>query len=447
MEKIIYKLISEFTKGVDTYTHNGSTWLIFTESKQWVIELTEEKTLWYNYNFFKSVFAYASLDCVQNQHLITKWVEDNIINKVSDIHFRDARDRKQQFEDTLENGVKNTKMAHMKTCWSVEDTIENGVKETYLSNNSLSKGIEYTIENGVKEVYDYKGFRTSDIKDTIQNGVKETKYNQSHQEPKFKEVLKNGVKHTRYYSRKINTHIERIIQNGVKETQFNSYENESWVEGVIKGGVKETNPGPFNVSQFLCEEVIDKGVKETKISPTHTDYGDWLDGDERLDEIIKNGVKETNHVDVMKFFDNKMEDTLENGIRLTEYQIGDTFDEIDDIIENGVKKTSPLDPSFSVRFIDGDENNDWEKVPNINEVIDNGIKETHREICEYKHTVEHIIQTGVKETFDCDWDVPTDLIKDVINDGVKVSGTFVGGKRQKEDVESVIGFGTKNPTD
>jgi predicted peroxiredoxin len=324
MEKIIYKLISEFTKGVDTYTHNGSTWLIFTESKQWVIELTEEKTLWYNYNFFKSVFAYASLDCVQNQHLITKWVEDNIINKVSDIHFRDARDRKQQFEDTLENGVKNTKMAHMKTCWSVEDTIENGVKET----------------------------------------------------------------------------------------QFNSYENKSWIEGVIKGGVKETKSDDFNVSQFLCEEVIDKGVKETF-------RASYLN----VDNVIQDGVKET------------------------KYNQSHQEPKFKEVLKNGVKTTSALDPSFSVRFIDGDENNDWEKVPNINEVIDNGIKETHREICEYKHTVEHIIQTGVKETFDCDWDVPTDLIKDVINDGVKVSGTFVGGKRQKEDVESVIGFGTKNPTD
>jgi len=62
MEKIIHKLISEFTKGIDTYTHNGSTWLIFTGSKQWVIELTEEKTLWYNYTFFKSVFAYSSFN-------------------------------------------------------------------------------------------------------------------------------------------------------------------------------------------------------------------------------------------------------------------------------------------------------------------------------------------------------------------------------------------------
>jgi len=25
----------------------------------------------------------------------------------------------------------------------------------------------------------------------------------------------------------------------------------------------------------------------------HTEYGDWLDGDERFDDIIKNGIKKT----------------------------------------------------------------------------------------------------------------------------------------------------------
>ena len=60
MEKIIQTLIDSWTKGVDTYTHNGSTWLIFTESKQWVIELTDSKTLWYNYNFFKQIFEFTS---------------------------------------------------------------------------------------------------------------------------------------------------------------------------------------------------------------------------------------------------------------------------------------------------------------------------------------------------------------------------------------------------
>ena len=52
MEKIVNRLINDAVVGVDKYTNNGSTWLIFTETKQWVIELTKEGTLWYNYNYF-----------------------------------------------------------------------------------------------------------------------------------------------------------------------------------------------------------------------------------------------------------------------------------------------------------------------------------------------------------------------------------------------------------
>ena len=325
MEKIIHSLINNWIRGVDTYTHNGSTWLIFTDSKKWVIELTEEKTLWYNYTFFKQVFEFMSLNVVDNQHYITKWVEDNIINKVKDT----------RLEINITEG-------------EVDDIIQDGVKKTYLSENSLSKGIEYTIENGVK------------------------KTKMAHMKTKWS------------------------------------------VEDTIENGVKETKSDDFNVSQFLCEEVIDKGVKETKISPTSSEYGDWLDGDEKLDEIIKNGVKETLRASYLN---------------------------VDNVIQDGVKETKY---------------NQSHQEPKFKEVLKN----------------------GVKRTFDCDWPVPTDLIEDVINDGVKdtkvcnytdpktqlmtikwghcidevidngekISGTFVGGNRQKENVESVIGYGTKNPT-
>ena len=58
MENFINKFIEQNVKGVDTYQHNGSIWLIFTNDKRWVIELTEDKTLWYNYTFFKSIFDF-----------------------------------------------------------------------------------------------------------------------------------------------------------------------------------------------------------------------------------------------------------------------------------------------------------------------------------------------------------------------------------------------------
>ena len=137
MEKIMQSLINNWVRGMDTYTHNGSTWLIFTDSKRWVIELTEDKTLWYNYNFFKQIFSLTSLDVVQNQHLITKWVEDNVMNKVNyTFSFEKVADYR--IEDTLENGVKETKISPTHTEYGdwldgderLGEIIKNGVKET-----------------------------------------------------------------------------------------------------------------------------------------------------------------------------------------------------------------------------------------------------------------------------------------------------------------------------
>ena len=336
MEKIMQSLINNWVRGMDTYTHNGSTWLIFTDSKRWVIELTEDKTLWYNYNFFKQIFSLTSLDVVQNQHLITKWVEDNVMNKVN-----------------------------------------------------------YTFS--FEKVADYR------IEDTLENGV-----------------------------------------------------------------------------------------KETKISPTHTEYGDWLDGDERLDEIIKNGVKETiecdwkipkyvineviiegvketNHVDVMKFFDNKMEDTLKNGVKETQFNDNENKSWVEGVIKGGVKHTE-IGWHQCNNIDDAIENGvkeifDTEFMPQaiVNDIIQNGVKETSLKRGTRPFMVNETLKNGVKETktpgkdgdilSTIEWmnenksNSYTKMIDDVIDNGEKINGTYVGGNRQKENIESVIGYGTKNPTD
>lgn len=107
MEKIINKLINSSVEGSDVYHHNGHTWLIFTESKEWVIDLTENKTLLYNYNFFRNLFDYVSMDVVDNQHYITKWVEDNIINGVKQTKSIDLNLLSNHIcEEVIENGVK-----------------------------------------------------------------------------------------------------------------------------------------------------------------------------------------------------------------------------------------------------------------------------------------------------------------------------------------------------
>ncbi len=41
LQKLIDKLIDKAVVGCGTYKHNSSTWLIFTNDKKWVIELTK----------------------------------------------------------------------------------------------------------------------------------------------------------------------------------------------------------------------------------------------------------------------------------------------------------------------------------------------------------------------------------------------------------------------
>jgi hypothetical protein len=104
-KKILFKLIDKKVKGADLYEYEGSLWLIFTDDANWVIELTKVRTLWYNYNFFNSIFKYLSLDVVENQHYITEWVEDTIQNGVryTDYHSHVYLKR---VENTIKNGTK-----------------------------------------------------------------------------------------------------------------------------------------------------------------------------------------------------------------------------------------------------------------------------------------------------------------------------------------------------
>ena len=150
MDKVVNKLINESVKGVDTYTHNGSTWLIFTDTKQWVIELTEDRTLWYNYNFFNGMFSYVSMDVVENQQYITKWVEDNIIGGVKETNHVDVMGFfNNKMEYALENGVKEIKTPNKDG--DIKSTLEWMYKNNYQDDYNGSKMINNVIDNGIKE--------------------------------------------------------------------------------------------------------------------------------------------------------------------------------------------------------------------------------------------------------------------------------------------------------
>ena len=112
LKYLVFKLINRDVEGADLYEHKGSLWLIFTDDKKWVIELTKEGNLWYNYYFFNNIFKYLSLNVVENQHYIAEWVED-----------------------TIQNGVRSTHTVHIGIYDTVEDTIKNGTKIGKIKND------------------------------------------------------------------------------------------------------------------------------------------------------------------------------------------------------------------------------------------------------------------------------------------------------------------------
>ena len=174
IETLIKKMIDIHVKDADVYVNNGSLWLIFTEEKKWVIELTKDGILWYNYSFFSKIFRLISMNVVDNQHYITRWVEDALQNGVKDtrmqVYFLDN-----EVEDALQNGVKDTRISRFNSLHPVEDALQNGVKRTWMLSLDNSSKVENTLQNGVKETL--SNFISSDVcvEDIIQNGVKEVK--------------------------------------------------------------------------------------------------------------------------------------------------------------------------------------------------------------------------------------------------------------------------------
>jgi hypothetical protein len=269
MEKIIQLLIHNWVKGVDTYTNNGSTWLIFTDKKQWVIELTERKILWYNYTFFKQIFKFTSLDMVENQHYITKWVEDNIINKVSytEIGWHQCNN----IDDTIERGVKETNHVDVMKFFDnkMEGTLQNGVKETKTpGDGDITSTFQWMYENKTNSV-------PKMIDDIIDNGVKYTHSNENKKTRIINNVLEKGVKETRDWNESIigdlNQYgcVDNVINNGVKETKGDASQNPMGkVTKIIENGIKETKwanrykyIGP-RYKEIKVQEILDKGIKK-----------------------------------------------------------------------------------------------------------------------------------------------------------------------------------------
>ena len=244
VRKLIYGMFDRMIEGSDKYITDNSMWLIFTEEKRWIIEFTNKKTLWFNYNIFQSEFNLLSMDCVKSKDIIKEWFESRFLG--IDV-----------VEDTLSTDGKPLK---------VEDTIQNGVKRTMPTWGFDSPPVEDTIQNGVKRTEPMFGFSLQEVEDTIQNGVKRTVPESIADSFSIEDTIQNGVKttSTRRYSQY--WIIEDTIQNGVKTTLPEDDIDIGFVENAIQNGVKKVSSDEGYMNHFKqiyrAEQTIQNGIKE-----------------------------------------------------------------------------------------------------------------------------------------------------------------------------------------
>jgi len=389
LEKLVFGMFDQMVEGADKYvTKQGSTWLIFTESKKWVIEFTKDKTLWFNFNLFQGELDLIGKDCVEERDLIKNWFESRFLNKT-------------KLDETLDNAAN---MIH-----HIEDAIENGVKESHHVDvmKFFDKKMENTIENGVKDTYHFQTEIPNQVEDAIQEGVKHTWKNSIIFDLEGEDAIQNGVKHTRHWTRNHLDSLEDTIQNGVKDTKENWSASKYQVEDTIQNGVKDTLTGWY-LSDKAVEDTIQNGVKDTQCD--ERSYPEWVE------DTIQNGVKETTPSGYLGSIEmkgkivhqiespkqnNEVEDTIQNGVKETkENRLIRTISLIS-TINNGVKETkkSMLESLEQIYH----QVTNCEITESINDTIENGVKET-KEISNislmseiFKVNAKQAIRDGVKE--------------------------------------------------
>ena len=148
---LVFSLFDDFTRGANIYYNpeTESIWMIFPEEKIWVFQLEKDGDLWYYYHFFDGVFKYLSLDVIDNQHYITKWVEDTLKRGVKHtLHKTFYYPRR--VEDTLKKGVKHTNPELSLAIKWVEDTLKKGVKGTSKGGFLSKPHVEDILKKGKK---------------------------------------------------------------------------------------------------------------------------------------------------------------------------------------------------------------------------------------------------------------------------------------------------------
>jgi len=263
MKKIIDELINCSINGVDVYRWKNATWLIFTDETRWVVELTDEGTLWYNYKFFKDVFKYASIT-------VGTEMDGYIIQWANEYFFKDCAHRLAAYP--MDKGRNET-----------PKVLKNGIKETQERGKNHGDEFEWhtraVIGKGIKEVYDssstHRQMRAENLIPKIVKGVK----------PNIIYSEQTGVYDPDCNGNK--TEIWRIVEEVKPNVVFHGIDekymsfvpscnaNNTDISLIVKSGIKniypDQNSGEYDWSdEFKADNVIQSGIK---VIPLPTNEG------------------------------------------------------------------------------------------------------------------------------------------------------------------------------
>jgi hypothetical protein len=282
MQKIVNELISSSIKDVDVYRWKNATWLIFTDETRWVVEMTDEGTLWYNYKFFKDIFKYVSITVgTEMDGYIIQWANEYFfkVSTLRSIANNPEKDRSYT-EKVLENGIQQV-VKSSRTLGEdiIGKVVEGGIKETQGRGKNHGDEFEWhtrsVIDNGVKEINDSSSIhRKMRAENLVPRIIKDVKPNRV--------TIANEKMDRFYYDPDCNgnkTEIWRIVEEVKPNVVFHGIDKSSMsfvpcngnttdISSIVKSGIKNIYPDQISGDQgynwsneFEADKVIEYGVK------------------------------------------------------------------------------------------------------------------------------------------------------------------------------------------
>jgi hypothetical protein len=249
--------------------------------------------------------------------------------------------------------------------------------------------------------------------------VKHTRGNENQQGITVEEVIQNGIKKTKAMDEWVNTEriIENTIQNGIKETKTPGE------DGDLMSTLDFMSDNNTVSVPKMIDDIISNGIKETKkLEHDRTTYHGYFNRErgshtplDTVQDVLKNGIKHTQPHVLEILNPIGFEPTLKENKRMNE---------VNNVLDKGIKEVIELpDQSGELNgygeYYARQKNRTYPHIDTVNDVIQNGIKETNwRTVDNFPEFEERVIQNGIKETWGYERQ-PQQRVNQVIEQGTK----------------------------